>query len=141
MTSSTKRYRLAVGTIHTRAGEPDLFRSFHLLPDEAGMPSNHANRQACADNARAGCHAFVDCVFERENRMISRPDIADGGHACLQRVPRRSSGFEQRLGRRFFLEGLDDIRFGPETEMDVTVNQSRQESQTSSVDAGGALWN
>ena len=64
----------------------DLLGPFDFLPDEPGMASNHADRQAGADDAGPRREPFVDSLFERKNRMVPRADIPNGGHACLKRV-------------------------------------------------------
>ena len=119
----------------------DLLWACDFLSDEAGMTSNHTDGQAGADDAWPRGEPLVDCLLEREDRVVPRADIPNGGHTCLKGVLRRPCGFEQRLGRCFFLDGFDDVGFSPEAEMDVAIDQSWEHRQAAPVDACRASWN
>ena len=118
-----------------------LLGACHFLPDEAGMASNHADSPAGADDPWPRGEPLVDRLLQREDRVVPRADIPNGGHTCLKGVLRRSCGFEQRLGRCFFFDGFDDVGFSSEAEMDVAIDQSWEHRQAAPVDACRASWN
>ena len=105
------------------------------------MTTHHANRASSPHDAWTWHKIRVDRTFQNKNRMIARPHITYGGDSGFQRERRMLRGFQKRQRRMVRLELRDDIGFSSEAQMNMTIDESRQDSEPPTVDTPGASRN
>jgi hypothetical protein len=93
------------------------------------MTTGRCDAATGSDHARTFDRAALDRAAELDDHRAVRAEIADRGHAGLEGLSGTDEHLDRRRRHRLSAQDADRIGLGAETEMDVGIDEARQQGQ------------